>query len=226
MVEYAEMLFMDFGKPYTSGRLSSLMAEWSAPILGWEMKISDWRHINIAWRRKLCVAAMEALGEDVTSTMHALQSGHTRPTDHRVYGLSPESQLGVPEETLYLFLNVSRDWQKVIRVVPGGLALPYKDSTRGKFDSLVSEGRIQMKNSSTTIGTASDSTVITALSETMRLVSALQKEVVLLRKELQGRQRTILPPTEDAADDERDLVHPPGLVRPRTVSPGMISHFI
>ncbi|KAJ6560936.1 hypothetical protein B0H10DRAFT_2010908, partial [Mycena sp. CBHHK59/15] len=63
------MLFMDYGKVFTSDKLTLLMSKWSGPILGWEMKISHWRQIKIAWRRKLCGRAAEDIEADTARTV-------------------------------------------------------------------------------------------------------------------------------------------------------------
>ncbi|KAJ7681090.1 hypothetical protein B0H17DRAFT_1232007 [Mycena rosella] len=210
--DYAEMLFMGFGKEFTSDNLSNLMAFWSTPILGWGMKIAVWRQINIAWRRKLCSGSgsMDAIEDDATSTVNALQSGHSLNTERKVYGLSPESFLGAPEDVLYLYLNASTDWQKATEVVPGGLGLPYKAAVRDKFQELVACGTIKLKLSAPitagAIATASnmildpslskmfldfqhqsgkaDSAMLSKQDKTLKLITELQEQVAQLHKML------------------------------------------
>ncbi|KAJ7835480.1 hypothetical protein B0H13DRAFT_2424175 [Mycena leptocephala] len=49
---YGDLLFMNFGKQFTTDKLSSLMAQWTSPVLGWSMTIQPLRQINTAFRRK------------------------------------------------------------------------------------------------------------------------------------------------------------------------------
>ncbi|KAJ7105805.1 hypothetical protein C8R44DRAFT_942367 [Mycena epipterygia] len=220
ILQYAEMLFMDFGKEFTSDKLSSLMVQSTGPILGWEMKISYWRHIFIAFRRKLCAGAgsLEDIEEDATSTVNAMQSGHSLPTENRVYGLSPDALLGAPEDVLYLFLRASTEWQKAMKVVPGGLALPYKEARTHDFDSLVLRGvfttktsvavaPLPMLNVNTPAPSASfqqmiadfqkrsnhaHATIIAKQDETLREIAGLRQELAAFRTQMTGN--TAVPP--------------------------------
>ncbi|KAJ6453407.1 hypothetical protein C8R45DRAFT_945244 [Mycena sanguinolenta] len=142
---YGEMLFMDFGQMFTSDRLTALMRARTSRVLGWELSISPWRHINIAWRRKLCGGAAELFEQEVMSTINAMQSGHSSTTENMVYGLSPDSLMGAPEDVLNLFLLTSGEWQKVARMVPGGLGLDYRTARCTLFESLVAAGVIALK---------------------------------------------------------------------------------
>ncbi|KAJ7447766.1 hypothetical protein B0H11DRAFT_2248177 [Mycena galericulata] len=208
IAQYGEMLFMDFGKEFTSDKLSSLMAQWSGKTLGWEMTTNPFRHINIAFRRKLCVGpdSIEAIEGDATSTINALQAGHSPVTEDTVYGLSPEALFGASEDVLYLYLKTSRNWQKVVRVVPGGLALPFKDATREKFDSLVIQGIIKTKSSA--VGPVSnvpidatfeqmfgdfqqkstkrDAMIVAQLDQALQAMADLRAEVDSLRRDIRG----------------------------------------
>ncbi|KAJ7763810.1 hypothetical protein B0H16DRAFT_1455064 [Mycena metata] len=211
IARYGEMLFMDFGKEFTSDKLSALMAEWSGKTLGWEMKISDFRQINIAWRRKLCRGpySIEAIESDTTSIINALQAGHSPPTENRTYGLSPDAWLGASEDVFHLYLLASIEWQKVLKVVPGGLALPYKDATRDKFDGLVVRGIIKMNNSLSMAAepvshppidatlqqmfmdfqrksTQADAVIVSKQDETLRAITDLRADVDCLRRQIQG----------------------------------------
>ncbi|KAJ6514453.1 hypothetical protein C8R47DRAFT_962093, partial [Mycena vitilis] len=130
VADYSQMLFMAYLRPFTSQQLSDLMAKSCIGVLDWEMKIADWRHVNIAWRRKLCGGAAELVDNDTTSNLNALQAGHSAKTERLVYGLSPDALMGAPEDALPLFLGVSSEWQKVTRTVPGGLGLDYREARR------------------------------------------------------------------------------------------------
>ncbi|KAJ7911187.1 hypothetical protein B0H13DRAFT_2328625 [Mycena leptocephala] len=211
IAQYGDLLFMDFGREFTSDKLSDLMAEWSGKTLSWKMKLSNFRDINIAWRRKLCTgpSSIEAIEEDATSTVNALQAGHTRPTEQRLYGLSPDALLGAAEDVLFLYLKASTQWQKATRVVPGGLSLPYEDATRDKFDSLVVQGIIKMNDSVSVPGgsvsnapidatfqqrfidfqresTKADAIIVAKQDDILQAITALRAEVDSLRRERQG----------------------------------------
>ncbi|KAJ6553844.1 hypothetical protein B0H10DRAFT_2201885 [Mycena sp. CBHHK59/15] len=219
VTSYAEMLFMDYGKVFTSDKLTLLMSKWSGPILGWEMKMSHWRQINIAWRRKLCGRAAEDIEADTAGTVNALQSGHSWRTENQMYGRSPEAQLGVAEDLLHLFLLASTDWQKANKVVPGGLCLPYQDSTRAHYTSLVLDGTIKLKNAPSTVNTVvvanpiansalsqmfvefersstrASKTIVAKQDESMQVLTALLAEVTLLRREVAAQRPLLLPTT-------------------------------
>ncbi|KAJ6573772.1 hypothetical protein DFH09DRAFT_1078745 [Mycena vulgaris] len=148
VADYATMLFMD-GKQYTSDTLSALMGHWTEHVLGWPVGLNPWHQINIAWQFKLCAAATELLGEDAISAINTFQAGHSRDVEDHVYRLSPESMFGVSKQVLHSCLMVSKDWQKTTRLMPGGLALPYKNATRGHFDALIVAGTIVLPKSRT-----------------------------------------------------------------------------
>jgi hypothetical protein len=46
------------------------------------------------------------------------------------------------EDVLPLFLDCSVDWQKILRVVPGGLGLSYQEAGGQYFSTLVNQGII------------------------------------------------------------------------------------
>ncbi|KAJ6540770.1 hypothetical protein B0H19DRAFT_1078169 [Mycena capillaripes] len=105
---------------------------------------SCYRQINTAWRRKLCGGQVEDVSDDVANAVQALQGSHSRGTDENLYGRSPDALLGISEDIIFLFLEASVDWQKVLRVVPGGLGLPYFEARRSQFSSLERKGVITM----------------------------------------------------------------------------------
>ncbi|KAJ7810885.1 hypothetical protein B0H14DRAFT_3756332 [Mycena olivaceomarginata] len=148
---YGQMLFMDNGKELTTDRISNLMVAGSCGILSWRMTIQPHRHINIAFRRKLCRVETETLeGEnDDTNDVHAVQSGHSGVTEDRVYDLSMDALAGIPEHVLYLFLDASTGWQKVLLIVPGGLGRPYTKSRYTMFGRLKAKGIIKPSPQST-----------------------------------------------------------------------------
>ncbi|KAJ7098481.1 hypothetical protein C8R43DRAFT_251881 [Mycena crocata] len=142
-VKYAEMVFMDNGCEFTSERLSSEMGQRSQAVLGWRMSIAPHRHINIAFRSKLCTGAtQDLLEQEAASTVQALQSGHTLSTERKIYGLTPDALAGAPEDVIAIYLDISTEWQKVLRLIPGGVTGGFEFLTRDRFDGLVADGTI------------------------------------------------------------------------------------
>lgn len=75
--------------------------------------------------------------EDDQETIEALQSGHSRSTENRIYGLSMDALSGASEDILPFFLDSSTDWHKVCKVVPGGLAgISYQQAKSTNFEAL------------------------------------------------------------------------------------------
>jgi hypothetical protein len=118
--QYAEMLFMDFGKPFDSKTLSRGLATWSHSILGWELTLNSHRHCYVAWHRRLSHSLNTLIQEaEGTSTVATLQTGHAKSTEDRIYGLTREAMLGSSSEMIQLYLNNSAEWQHQLRLVPG-----------------------------------------------------------------------------------------------------------
>lgn len=153
---YKDQLFMNFGKAFTSQDLSSVMSMFSLPRIQFSLTINPWRHIQTAWKRKFKCAVEDVTEFDNEEDVDALQAGHTRATENRIYGLSTQSLAGAAEDVLPLFLQASTTWQKHCQVVPGGLGLPY---TRARSDTFKDEKTIKMQNPS------SDNTMIEQVVE-------------------------------------------------------------
>ncbi|KAJ7467398.1 hypothetical protein B0H11DRAFT_2046928 [Mycena galericulata] len=214
VAQYGEILFMDCGKEFTSDKLADLMGTRTKEVLGWPLKIWGWRHVNIAWRQKLCGGSVELFeANEATRMVQAAQAGHRPDLERRVYGLSPDALMGTPEDRLYLFLGASTDWQRKMGVVPGGLALPYYKATMQCYEQLEAQGLIKSKKKWVTPGAIATATAPTlqdpsinklftefqakrAVAETqllqkqdatMAAIDALKAEVRLLRAEIQRR---------------------------------------
>ncbi|KAJ7211059.1 hypothetical protein B0H12DRAFT_1242619 [Mycena haematopus] len=186
---YGDLLFMDFGRPFTSDKLSRIMAQWSGPVLGWNMTIAPYRQINTMFRRKLCSGFLdeEDDSENLTTVVLAMQAGHSGRVDRQHYGLSHNALLGVTEEVLFAFLQASVVWQKVLRVVPGGLALPYHKATREHFPDL--ELQLNIKKLSKT--GAGDPIITDLLANLLESQHAMVKNQETMLKS----QKTLLVPT-------------------------------
>jgi hypothetical protein len=87
---------------------------------------------------------VEDVSDDVAHAVQALQGGHSRGTDQNLYGRSPDAVLRISEDIIFLFLEASVEWQKIVKVVPGGLRLPYLEACRSQFNFLERKGLIKM----------------------------------------------------------------------------------
>jgi hypothetical protein len=143
---YRKHVFVNHNRLFETPDITDELNRITLKSLGVKLGVNSWRHVSTAFRRKHC-SAMEELHEaDGQDSIQALQSGHNRHTENRVYGLSADALSGVSEDFLPLFLEASTEWQVVCGVVPGGLGLPYENSTGSSFSSLVKSGRIRVMN--------------------------------------------------------------------------------
>ncbi|KAA1479881.1 hypothetical protein DENSPDRAFT_902459, partial [Dentipellis sp. KUC8613] len=138
---YASALFVNNGELFDSRQLTHIMSTVTNPRVGTELGINDWRHISIAWRRKKCLEVQSLLEDDDYDTIEAQQTGHSRATENRVYGLSPQALAGPGEDVLPLFLRASTRWQETCHVRPGGAWMSYSDASATKYQPSVKPGR-------------------------------------------------------------------------------------
>lgn len=119
---YQYHLFVNIDKLFTTENLSKWMAHYTLHYLLARLTVRDWRHIFIAWRRKLCPNHIEFMEDDsIEDHIGAEQTGHTVRTERLRYAITSESLAGPSEDVLPLFLDASARWQITIRVVPGML---------------------------------------------------------------------------------------------------------
>jgi hypothetical protein len=138
------MLFMGYGKEICPDAASRKMGQLSLTMFGWSMTISDWRHINIGWKRHLVKGSIDSeIEDDSMSDVHAEQSGHSPVTEQRMYGLAHDIAQGISEDRLHIFLNASVRWQHVLQVPPCGTRLPYHKSTISLYTELVGLGKVE-----------------------------------------------------------------------------------
>ncbi|KAG2126628.1 uncharacterized protein EDB93DRAFT_1096999 [Suillus bovinus] len=138
---YQKQIFINNDMLFTTENLSATMKRECMLKLGFSMTVNPWRHISTAFRRKLGRFAEELLEDDDEDTIEALQAGHSRATENRIYGLSPDMLAGGAEDLLPLFLQASTNWQLLMRTVPGGLQLAYTDARAIHFQQLAESGR-------------------------------------------------------------------------------------
>ncbi|KAF8633670.1 hypothetical protein AX17_004413, partial [Amanita inopinata Kibby_2008] len=140
---YHDFLFVNMGQLFTTPDLTKIIEHYTRPQIGIGIGVNAWRHISTAFRRKICNSMDELVEEDEMETVGALQAGHSRKTENRIYGLSPESLAGAAEDILPLYLEASTDWQIACQVVPGGLHLSYQEAESKHFAQLEKAGVIR-----------------------------------------------------------------------------------
>ncbi|KAI5984719.1 hypothetical protein EDD15DRAFT_2479439 [Pisolithus albus] len=123
---YKDHLFLNYNRLFTSDDLSKVMAHHSAHLSA-PLSINSWRHIQTAWKRKFKCSEREVMEIDQAEDADALQAGHLRSTENRIYGISTTALAGAAEDVLPLYLHASTTWQKHCKVVPGGKLLPYHE---------------------------------------------------------------------------------------------------
>ncbi|TEB37068.1 hypothetical protein FA13DRAFT_1787319 [Coprinellus micaceus] len=133
-MNYGELLFMGFKKQFDPDLASKLMGKHSSAVLGWPMTVRPHRHIHIAFKGHKCKGLIDAeLEKEITSGIHALQSGHSVATERRVYGLDKDSLAGISEDMVTLYLDASRDFQRAFQIPPAGQCLPYDQVKMSDF---------------------------------------------------------------------------------------------
>lgn len=145
---YRDHLFVNQDKLFQTDDLTIGLEMLTLTHLGVKLGVRHWRHVNTAFRRKICPHMDQLLDDDDKDSIPALQMGHSRATENRVYGISQEGLVGASEDLLPLFLEASTDWQVACSVVPGGLAIPYTQARVSNFVNLVGEGKIKPRSAS------------------------------------------------------------------------------
>lgn len=130
---YRDHLFVNFDRLFTSEDLSAVMTRFSLPHVHFPLTINLWRHIQTAWKRKFGCSTNNLMEKDAKDNVEALQAGHSRATENRIYGLSTQSLASAGEDILPLFLRASDSWQRQCHVIPGGACLPYSQARSSNF---------------------------------------------------------------------------------------------
>ncbi|KIO01489.1 hypothetical protein M404DRAFT_28785 [Pisolithus tinctorius Marx 270] len=123
---YRNHVFVNFDRLFDSKDLSLIMSKHSLPIMHFGLTINSWRHIQTAWKRKLGCAVEDVIEMDREDNVEALQAGHSRSTENRVYGISVEALAGAAEDVLPAYLNASMEWQRHCQVPVSGQSTSYK----------------------------------------------------------------------------------------------------
>jgi len=145
---YRNHIFVNQDRKFTTEDLKAGIQRLTVRHLDVKLGVNGYRHVSTAFRRKICNSMEEAIKQDDNDSIAAQQSGHSRQTENRVYGLSADAMAGAPEDLLPLYLDASTDWQIACKVVPGGLGLTYSEARATHFDSLVQSGKIVPRPSS------------------------------------------------------------------------------
>lgn len=126
---YDSQLFANFAKPFTTTDITTCLQRYTMTFVGKQIGMRDWRHISIAFRRKLSTALEDLIEDNEHETIAAAQSHHSRSTENRVYGISPVALAsGQADDIFPLYLKHSTDWQEVCGVQRGGTLKPYHQS--------------------------------------------------------------------------------------------------
>ncbi|KAI6139187.1 hypothetical protein BKA82DRAFT_4365200 [Pisolithus tinctorius] len=123
---YRNHVFVNYDRLFDSKDLSLIMSRHSLPIMHFGLTINSWRHIQTAWKRKLGCAVEDVIEMDREDNVEALQAGHSRSTENRVYGISVEALAGAAEDVLPAYLNASMEWQRHCQVPVSGQWASYK----------------------------------------------------------------------------------------------------
>lgn len=117
---YRDYLFVNNTQLFTVESMTEALKDYTLPVLGVSLGLRDWRHVAIAFKRKLCSEAMDLYdGAFTADSVQIRQAGHSRALEDRMYGLSPDALLGAAEDLLPLFMAASTKWQVLHKAVPG-----------------------------------------------------------------------------------------------------------
>lgn len=143
---YWTQLFVNDSKLFNTNQLSDMLTRISLGHLDFKLTVNSWRHISIAFKRKLGQFAEELLELDQNDNIDALQAGHSRAVGDKIYGLSPDALAGASEDILPLFLEASKRWQIILHTMPSGINLPYSEITPSRFKEMAKAGQLDLKS--------------------------------------------------------------------------------
>ena len=145
---YHSYLFINNKQKFETPQLTNLIKSYTLSVYNVSFGVADWRHISAGFRRKICPAMELTVEDDETDdSIQALQSGHSRHTENRLYGITAEALAGAAEDVLPMFLDASTDWQVACSIVPGGHMLPYSEARATHFRTLGAANRIKVNYS-------------------------------------------------------------------------------
>lgn len=119
-------LFPNGENVYDTDHLTSSLKLVSSDCLGVSLSTSQWRQFFVAVRRKHCPDFEDILDFESVDTVGALQAGHSRQTENRIYGLTPDSFTHHSEDVIKVFLEFTKKWATFMNIPPGHLPLSYQ----------------------------------------------------------------------------------------------------
>jgi len=146
---YRTHLFVNQDRLFDTDDLTTGLELLTLHHLGIKLGVRHWRHVNTAFRRKICPHMDLLLDDEEKDSIPAIQSGHSRSTENRLYGISQDGLVGASEDFLPLFLEASTHWQVACSLVPGGLGIPYAEARVADFPHLVQQGKIKPRSTTT-----------------------------------------------------------------------------
>ncbi|KAI5822682.1 hypothetical protein K523DRAFT_334842, partial [Schizophyllum commune Tattone D] len=186
---YRTMMFMDYGKMFSSHALTRKMSGLTTSVLGWPMTIRKWRQIYPAIRRKHPSTSLgKPDGDDVDDVEERIeeddpidtrQAGHSMAIAKRLYGITADVVTGLDPDSIFVYLANSDEVQHLLRLVPGSHALPYYEATADQYPAVVRASRNQPHQSETsaqpTAGESSNGDTLTVGAATTLVESLWSK---------------------------------------------------
>lgn len=170
---YYSRLFVKNGREFTTDDISKRMSRHFLPFLHFNLNVSSWRHIGIAFRRKFIAAVMDFISGKISpDSMGALLCSHNKSTEDRLYGVSPAAGIGLSEDIAADAVKASCDWHLHMGVVPGnfgcsifnsftiaygillrlgGILKHHSKVGYAEFDSLLAEGVFNWRKGSSSL---------------------------------------------------------------------------
>jgi len=134
---YRTFLFVNNGHLFTTPQVTACLKKYTGLGLEYEAGVNAWRHISIAFRRKLAPKLLNLVEEADAETPAALQAAHSVQTENRVYGISGDSTITGSHTLMEEFVDASIEWQILLKTMPGGLKLPYSQVRATEFPEFI-----------------------------------------------------------------------------------------
>ena len=120
-------LFVKFDRLYTTEELSRVLRVASLKTMDVGIGIRDYRQMSVCVRRAHCPRLDELMMFNDEEDAAALQSGHSKATEDRLYGVSAGYLGQLPENMVEPFAMASAEWQRVMGVPEGGKVVNLDD---------------------------------------------------------------------------------------------------
>ncbi|KAJ3551763.1 hypothetical protein NP233_g13016 [Leucocoprinus birnbaumii] len=128
---YDTHLFVHLDRPFDTNDLSAGLKRALQKHVGFDIGTQGWRQIVAAFQRKHSSGVFDLIDNDRHETITALQFGHTRQTENRHYGLSPDALAGPAEDVLPLYVEANGLWHDLIGLPRAGEFCSYKEAKEG-----------------------------------------------------------------------------------------------